>query len=214
MIPGSQAKAKLVSFQVSSGYDSYGKSKGYNAPISEEAEFAYSTSLNHLLRTGSHNKFTIGTRTYLFWASSNTEASVMTEDSVFSLFGHTEEDNPERRIESVRQTFQSVYNGKIPANSDDRFYILGLAPNSARIAVVYWLEAPLREFAKQISRHFTDMEIIDSRPNKKPYMGLHSILGAVTLEENPAMPRQIFRMPWLKVFSRVSPIRPLCFKHV
>ncbi|MBO8484374.1 MAG: type I-C CRISPR-associated protein Cas8c/Csd1, partial [Bacteroidetes bacterium] len=43
MISGSQATAKLVSFQVSSGYDSYGKVKGYNAPISEEAEFAYTT---------------------------------------------------------------------------------------------------------------------------------------------------------------------------
>lgn len=28
MIPGSQATAKLVAFQVNSGYDSYGKSKG------------------------------------------------------------------------------------------------------------------------------------------------------------------------------------------
>lgn len=66
MIPGSQATAKLVAFQVNSGYDSYGKSKGYNAPISEEAEFAYTTALNHLLRSDSHNKFMIGSRTFLF----------------------------------------------------------------------------------------------------------------------------------------------------
>ena len=66
MIPGSQATAKLVSFQVKSGYDSYGKEKGNNAPISEEAEFAYTTALNHLLRADSHNKFMVGTRTYLF----------------------------------------------------------------------------------------------------------------------------------------------------
>lgn len=66
MIPGSQATAKLVAFQVNSGYDSYGKSKGHNAPISEEAEFAYTTALNHLLRSDSHNKFMVGSRTYLF----------------------------------------------------------------------------------------------------------------------------------------------------
>lgn len=69
-ILGSQETAKLVAFQVNSGYDSYGKSKGYNAPISEEAEFAYTTALNHLLRSDSHNKFMVGSRTYLFWASS------------------------------------------------------------------------------------------------------------------------------------------------
>ena len=59
MIPGSQATAKLVAFQVNSGYDSYGKSKGHNAPISEEAEFAYTTAFNHLLRSDSHNKIIV-----------------------------------------------------------------------------------------------------------------------------------------------------------
>ena len=183
MIPGSQATAKLVAFQVNSGYDSYGKSKGYNAPISEEAEFAYTTALNAMLAKDSHNKFVIGTRTFLFWASSDSDASKKTEEGLFSLFGKFEanEDDPNRRIELVRDTFMSVYNGKLHANKDDKFFILGLAPNSARIAVVYWSEQPLREFAGLISRHFEDMEIVDIRKDKKPYAGLHSMLGSVTL---------------------------------
>lgn len=184
MIPGSQATAKLVAFQVNSGYDSYGKTKGDNAPMSKEAEFAYTTALNHLLRAGSHNKFLIGKRTFLFWASSDSEASKASEDSVFTLFGWVEEDNdddPNRRIEQVKGTFLSIYNGILSSNEDDKFFILGLAPNSARIAVVYWNELPLREFAGLIGKHFTDMEIVDTRKDKKPYAGLHSILGNVTL---------------------------------
>lgn len=184
MIPGSQATAKLVAFQVNSGYDSYGKTKGDNAPMSKEAEFAYTTALNHLLRAGSHNKFLIGKRTFLFWASSDSEASKASEDSVFALFGRVEEDNdddPNRRIEQVKGTFLSIYNGILSSNKDDKFFILGLAPNSARIAVVYWNELPLREFAGLIGKHFTDMEIVDTRKDKKPYAGLHSILGNVTL---------------------------------
>lgn len=184
MIPGSQATAKLVAFQVNSGYDSYGKTKGDNAPMSKEAEFAYTTALNHLLRAGSHNKFLIGKRTFLFWASSDSEASKASEDSVFTLFGRVEEDNdddPNRRIEQVKGTFLSIYNGILSSNEDDKFFILGLAPNSARIAVVYWNELPLREFAGLIAKHFTDMEIVDTRKDKKPYAGLHSILGNVTL---------------------------------
>lgn len=186
MIPGSQATAKLVAFQVNSGYDSYGKAKGYNAPISEEVEFAYTTALNYLLRPDSHNKFTVGkdsnTRTFLFWASSNSEASKETEEGLFSLFkrAEIEDDDPNKRIELVRRTFMAIYNGELPANCDDRFFVLGLAPNSARIAVVYWNEMPLREFAGLISRHFADMEIVDTRKEKKPYVGLHSILGSVT----------------------------------
>ena len=183
MIPGSQATAKLVAFQVNSGYDSYGKTKGNNAPISEDAEFAYTTALNHMLRPDSHNKFMVGNRTFLFWASSESEASKESEDSLFALLGRpeTDDDDPNRRIELVRSTFMAIYNGKLNADKDDTFYILELAPNSARIAVVYWNEMPLRDFAGVISRHFEDMEMVDIRKEKKPYVGLHSILGSVTL---------------------------------
>lgn len=183
MIPGSQATAKLVAFQVNSGYDSYGKSKGYNAPISEEAEFAYTTAMNHMLSGDSHNKFLIGSRVFLFWASSNSEASKASEDSLFALLGRNDSvvDDPDKRIELVHQTFMSIYSGNLPSNKDDKFYILGLAPNSARISVVYWNETSLRDFAGLISKHFEDMSIIDSRKKSFRYMGLHSILGSVTV---------------------------------
>ena len=182
MIPGSQATAKLVAFQVNSGYDSYGKTKGYNAPISKEAEFAYTTALNHMLSRDSRNKFQLGSRTYLFWSSSTDEAGRQMEESFFDLFGfNNEEDDPDRGIEKVRKVFESISSGQLKTTSDDRFYILGLAPNSARIAVVYWAEIPVREFAGTITRHFLDMEIVDTRNDKKPYTSLRSILSAVTL---------------------------------
>ncbi|MBQ6049523.1 MAG: type I-C CRISPR-associated protein Cas8c/Csd1 [Bacteroidaceae bacterium] len=182
MIPGSQATAKLVSFQVSSGYDSYGKSKGGNAPISEDEEFAYTTALNHLLESNSRNKFMVGSRTFVFWASKNDEAGKQAEESIFNMFGFTEqEDDPNRNIEQVRKVFEAIYKGFIKTTSDDTFYILGLAPNAARIAVVYWAEVPLKEFAGTICKHFNDMEVVDTRLEKKPYMSLRNILSTVTL---------------------------------
>ena len=182
MIPGSQATAKLVSFQVSSGYDSYGKSKGENAPICEDAEFAYTTALNHLLESNSRNKFMVGSRTFLFWASKNDEAGKQAEESIFNMFGFSDqEDDPNRNVEQVRKVFTAIYSGEIRTSSDDTFYILGLAPNSARIAVIYWAEIPLKEFAGTICKHFDDMEIVDTRLEKKPYMSLRNILSAVTL---------------------------------
>ena len=183
MIPGSQATAKLVAFQVNSGYDSYGKKKCGNAPISKDAEFAYTTALNAMLQKGSHNKFGVGNRTFVFWASSNAEAAEQTEESLFDLLGFAddEQDDPNARIEQVRKVFTSIYSGTLKTSLDDRFYILGLAPNSARIAVVYWSECSLKEFAEKILRHFDDMEIIDTRKDGKPYMGINSMLAAVTL---------------------------------
>ena len=183
MIPGSQATAKLVSFQVKSGYDSYGKNKGNNAPISEEAEFAYTTALNYMLRSDSRNKFLIGNRTFVFWASKNDEVGKQAEVCIWDMFGFNDsnDDDPNHGIEQVRKVFKAIYSGSLQTTMDDKFYILGLAPNSARIAVTYWAEIPLKEFAKRINRHFDDMEIVDNWKEQKPYMGLRSILSSITL---------------------------------
>ena len=199
MIPGSQATAKLVAFQVNSGYDSYGKKKCGNAPISKDAEFAYTTALNAMLQKGSRNKFSVGNRTFVFWASSNSEAAEQTERSLFDLLGYTEEevDDPNAKIEQVRKVFTAIYSGSLKTSLEDRFYILGLAPNSARIAVVYWSECSLKEFAGKILCHFKDMEIKDTRIDKKPYMGIKSMLAAVTLngksEATPNLPEAVVK---------------------
>ena len=179
---GNPTGSRLVAFQVNSGYDSYGKSKCLNAPMSKEAEAAFTTALNRLLTKGSHNKFMLGNRSFVFWASSNNEASQKMEESLFDLLGFSEEsvDDPNAKIEEVRKVFKAISSGMLKTNLDDRFYILGLAPNSARIAVVYWSETSLREFASKIEQHFSDMEIVDNRKERKPYMGLRNMLSTVT----------------------------------
>ena len=199
-ILGGKSNAKLVAFQVSSGYDSYGKKMGLNAPISEDAEFKYTTALLKLLSKNSHNKFRIGNRTFVFWASSNTDAAEQTEESLFDLLGFTDEelDDPNAKIEQVRKVFKSIDLGYLKTSLVDRFYILGLAPNLARIAVVYWSECSLKEFAGKILRHFYDMEIIDTRKEGKPYMGIKSMLAAVTLngkqsEATPNLPEAVVK---------------------
>ena len=190
----------LVSFKTDRGYDSYGKEQGYNAQISGDAEFAYTTALNAMLQKGSHNKFSVGNRTFVFWASSNSEAAEQTEGSLFDLLGYTEEevDDPNAKIEQVRKVFKAINSGSLKTSLEDRFYILGLAPNSARIAVVYWSECSLKEFAGKILCHFKDMEIKDTRIDKKPYMGIKSILAAVTLngkqsEATPNLPEAVVK---------------------
>ena len=200
MIPGSQAIAKLVAFQVNSGYDSYGKTKCGNAPISEEAEFAYTTALNSMLQKGSRNKFMLGNRTFVFWASSKNEAAVEAENSLFELLGYSEDvkDDPNANIMKARKVFESIYSGLLKTELDDRFYILGLAPNSARIAVVYWSETTLKDFAGKILNHFNDMEIHDTRKDKKPYMGIREIISSVTLggkmsDATPNLPEAVVK---------------------
>ncbi len=198
-IAGSQATAKLVAFQVNSGYDSYGKTKCGNAPISEDAEFAFSTALNAMLERDSHNKFSVGNRTFVFWASSNSEAAMEAEGGLFDLLGIDKNvnDDPNAKIEHVRKVFNAIYSGALPTSLDDKFYILALAPNAAREAVVYWSETSLKDFAGKILRHFADMSII-AHKDTKPYMGVGSMVSAVTLggkqsDATPNLPEAIVK---------------------
>jgi CRISPR-associated protein Csd1 len=177
------AFSSLVSFKDGKGYDSYGKEQGANAPISEETVFAYTTALNHLLASDSRNKFTLGDRTFLFWASKNDEACQQAEYNFYSLFGFDEQkDDPNKNIEQVRKVFKAIYKGTVKTTYEDTFYVLGLALNASRIAVTYWAEIPLRKFAGAICKHFDDMDIIGTHAKKKPYASLLSIISSVTLD--------------------------------
>lgn len=194
-IVGGKSNGKLLAFQTNSGYDSYGREQGENAPTGEQSEFKYSTALISMLADGSRNKFRIGNRTFLFWASTDSDSGVKIEDGLFSLFGFAQ-DNPDANIEEVRDTFKSIYSGKLDTNLEDRFHILGLAPNAARIAVSFWSETSLRDFAEKILRHFEDMEIIDGRKDPKPYEGLYAMLAATAVNgdvknASPNLPEQI-----------------------
>ncbi|MCH4211805.1 MAG: type I-C CRISPR-associated protein Cas8c/Csd1 [Prevotella sp.] len=174
--------ASLVSFQTNSGYDSWGKGQCANAPISQDAEAAYTSALNKLLARDSKNKFVLNNnRSFLFWASNDSEASREAEVGLFTLLENNHEDDPNKNIAKVKEIFKSIYSGMVKTTMDDKFYFLGLAPNAARIAVVYWNECPLRDFAQKLLKHFDDMEIVDTRKDKKSYYGLYNILSTITL---------------------------------
>lgn len=176
----SKNSASLVSFQKDYGFDSYGKTQAYNSPMSIEAEFGFSTALKQLISRDSRNKFIIGDRLFVFWASNKNEASMETEESLFELFEAN--DDPNANLMKVKNVFESIYSGIMKTGLDDKFYILGLAPNSGRDFVVYWSETILKDFAGKILNHFNDMEIQDTRKNKKPYMGLNAIISSVSLQ--------------------------------
>ena len=131
---------------------------------------------------------------------SHNDVTEQAEKSLFDLLGFTdkEQNDPNAKIEQVRKVFTSIYSGSLKTSLDDRFYILGLAPNAARIAVVYWSECSLKEFAGKILQHFKDMEIIDTRKDKVPYIGIKDMLAAVTLsgkqsEATPNLPEAIVK---------------------
>lgn len=66
---GAQATASLISFQKASGFDSYGKEQGFNAPISTQAAEAIATALNDLLTKDRYTNYRVGENTFVFWSN-------------------------------------------------------------------------------------------------------------------------------------------------
>ena len=201
MIKFGNEKCSLVSFNFPSAL-SDGESQAYNAPVSKEAVFAYTTALNYFLSEKSHNKRTIGDRTFVFWSSDSNALTEQAEKGTFEFFCNSETDKlPDNSHKQVQSVFQSIYNGSLKTTLCNHFYILGLAQNHGRLVVVYWLDILLKNFAKNILRHFNDMEIADFRKEKKPYMGLWHMLSAVNISDkasdvSPNLPEAVAKSIW------------------
>lgn len=172
------AGANIVSFNLDA-FRSYGKEQGYNSPVGAEAEFSYTTALNTLLNKDSKQRISIGDASTVFW--SEKQSSFESDFSFF--FKEPDKDDPDAGIKRVKALFESVQSGTyMNDDSNTRFYILGLAPNAARISIRFWQLGTIYEFATRIKQHFEDFAII--KPPKEPeYYSLWRILVNIATQD-------------------------------
>jgi CRISPR-associated protein Csd1 len=176
-VRGAQSSgAALVSFNLKA-FESYGKTQNYNAPMGEPAAFAYTTVLNMMLGKDSKNKVQAGDATTVFWAQKPT----VFEDIFSSFFAFPPKDDPDTDVRAVKALYDGVFTGHTGSDSQTRFYVLGLAPNAARISVRFWHEGVVQDFAEKIRQHFDDLKIIRS-PKDTGRFALFWILSAMALE--------------------------------
>jgi len=179
-IVGSKSNARLISFQVNSGFDSYGKEKAYNAPISIKAEAAYSTALKHLI-SSSANKKIISDTTVLFWSEKT--STVINPEEVFSWViasQSAKDDDPDKGVKIINSLYDAVFTSQLPREKNNHFYVLGLAPNAARISIRFWKTPSVEEFGKNIKQHFDDFKIVHS-PKEQEHLSLYQILSSTAL---------------------------------
>ncbi len=170
--------ASLVSFDKDS-FTSYGKTKSFNAPIGENAAFAYTTALNYLLRRENRRSLRIGDATTVYFAETETPA----EDLLAQLLEPPAEQDPKQQsagptddletTERVRSLLKALVRG-VPIDDaleeterDATFYILGLSPNRARLSVRFWHVDTFGEIARRVGEHYAALRIIrqfDSEP--------------------------------------------------
>ena len=168
-IAGAQrAGAAIVSFN-DAAYESYGKRQSYNAPVSKDVSVRYVTALNALLDGPMRRKhrFTLADTTVAFW----TEQPTWTED-IFLPFvskGSALLDDPASQDEGVRQKLASflkalregreAYGAIENAPDQTPFFLLGLAPNAARIAIRFFHRGTLAELLDNLRRHHHDIRV-------------------------------------------------------
>lgn len=170
--------ASLVSFNLDA-FTSFNREQGANAPVGIPAAFAYTTALNDLLGPTSHQKVVLADATVVFWSETRTAHAV--EEAFAAMFDQPPFDDPARGTRAVEQVYRSVHTGgRVTADDDARFYVLGLSPNRARLAIRFWHAATVRQLATRMTEHFDDLEIVRP-PWAPPYPSLARLLASTAL---------------------------------
>jgi len=155
--------------------ESYGKKKNANSQISTLAASYIAGAVNYLLDNRSHNLKIAETRT-VFWAENNPK---------FESFFGAVFDSQVREGDSadLKAFLGSITIGKLPKDICDasRFFILGMAPNAARISVRFWFVDKVENLARNLGRHFNDLQIIKQRQEQLNFPDIwHLIIETAT----------------------------------
>lgn len=172
-VPGAQSSgAALVSFNAPA-FESYGKEQSYNAPVGKYAEFAYTTALNYLLSQRNYT-FQLGDTMVVYWAENGQQKY----QDVFSFALVPTVDNREtiREIFDCIKKDQPIKVEDIEMDSEQRFYILGLAPNAARLSVRFFYQDSFGKILEHISEHYERMKIVQPSWETREYMSIRDML--------------------------------------
>ena len=159
---GQSSGGSIISFN-KEAFTSFGKEQGANAPVSEQSAFAYTTALNYLLRRENNHCLTIGDASSVFWAEADDSATAQAAEGFFAHV-FTPPDN-EQESAKVFNVLEQISKGRplqeiAPELSPNtRFYILGLAPNAARISVRFWLDTTFGQLAENLAQHWQDLAL-------------------------------------------------------
>lgn len=160
--------AALVSFNAPA-FCSYGREQNFNAPVGKYAAFAYTAALNHLL-ADRNNVQLIGDTTVVCWAEG--------ADPAYQSFAMTAFFGAESGLSDndLRAALKRLADGlpcdDLGIDPERPFYILGLAPNAARLSVRFFLRDSFGRLMKNVNDHYERLKIINARYEVVPLWAL------------------------------------------
>ena len=200
-VMGAQSSgASLVSFNAPA-FESYGKEsardnqgQGRNAPVGKYAAFAYGAALNYMVgQADFHGR--LGDTTLVYWA----EGAEPAYGSAFmAMMGMGGEDKNEITQKELRGLLTALCQGNtvkwanVPLNPENRFYILGIAPNASRLSVRFFLQNSFEKFAKKYQKHQDDLKIVHSASDERESLSMWALLRETAIK-NPNKPPEFQR---------------------
>ena len=177
--------AAIVSFNAPA-FCSYGKEQSLNAPVGKYAAFAYTAALNYLL-SDKPNVHRIGDTTVVCWA----EGAEPQYDlfAGLSLFGDALPDT--MSAEDLRAAMNNLSQGfpceELKLDPNRPFYILGLAPNAARLSVRFFYHNTFGALMRNVNAHHARMEIVGNRYAVTPLWAmLRETVNQNTTDKSPS----------------------------
>ena len=173
-VPGAQSSgAALVSFNAPA-FESYGKEQSYNAPVGKYAEFAYTTALNYLLTQRDYT-FSLGDAMVVYWAESGKEEY---QKCFFDILRPTKDNQKKLKdiFDSLKEDTK-VYLENAEMDPEQKFYILALAPNAARLSVRFFYMNSFGKILQNIAEHYERLSIVKPAWAEQDYLGIRDMLN-------------------------------------
>lgn len=178
---GQTSGGYIVSFNASA-FVSYNQDK---ASVAESSAFAYTTALNALLTGDSRQKIVVGDTTYAFWAACRNPVEGFFADLFDPPTETAETDasqDDQQTTTAIRGLLKAIRDGRkatdflLDLDEDVQFYILGLAPNAARLSIRFWESSSLGALLERVGKHYEQLNIVRQFDNEPEFSPLWRLL--------------------------------------
>lgn len=166
--------AALVSFNAEA-YRSFEREQNLNSPMGKGTAFAYTTALNYLTADKEHKK-QIGDMTVVYWAKDASDAY----QDFLSLGLDGEDDNiTDADLDALMKKIvhgDPVTFREETLSPESEFFILGISPNAARLAIRFFYRNSFGEIIRNLNNHYRDIEVTFDHRNKWRRIPLWALL--------------------------------------
>lgn len=197
-VMGAQSSgASLVSFNAPA-FESYGKEnardnqgQGRNAPVGKYAAFAYGAALNYMVgHADFHGR--LGDTTLVYWA----EGAEPAYGSAFmAMMGMGGEDKNEITQKELSGLLTALCQGNtvkwenVPLNPENRFYILGIAPNASRLSVCFFLQDSFGALVTHYQKHQERLNIVRPAFDERETLSMWALLRETAIKSPNKPPK-------------------------